>query len=99
MELYNGRLIAYSLGNFATYGGMSVAGESGYAPLLSVQLAPDGSFSQGMIHSFLQRPLSGPRPDPKRRALRLMERLSAEDFPDSPLSFGAGGEVTVKREE
>ena len=96
VELHRGRLIAYSLGNFATYGGLSVAGESGYAPLLSAELAPDGSFMSGSIHSFLQKPLSGPRPDPKRRALRLMRRLSAADFPGSPLVFGPQGEITIK---
>jgi hypothetical protein len=99
LELYRGRLIAYSLGNFATYGGVSVTGESGYAPLLSVELARDGSFVKGAVRSFLQRPYSGPSPDPKRRALRLMQKLSAEDFPGSPLAFSPSGEVTIRREE
>ena len=97
LELYRGRLIAYSLGNFATYGGVSVAGESGYAPILTAQLAPDGTFLKGAIRSFAQRPFSGPAPDRSGRALQLMRRLSAEDFPDSPLSFGAAGEITIDR--
>jgi poly-gamma-glutamate capsule biosynthesis protein CapA/YwtB (metallophosphatase superfamily) len=96
LELYRGRLVAYSLGNFATYGGVSVLRESGYAPLLTTELAPDGSFVSGSIHSFLQKPFSGPRRDAKRRAQRLMQRLSAEDFPDSPLVFGASGEIMPK---
>jgi hypothetical protein len=96
LELYQGRLVAYSLGNFATYGGVSVVGESGYAPILTVNLAPDGSFLKGAIHSFLQRPASPPVPDPKQRALKLIKRLSAEDFPASGLSFGPTGEVSVR---
>ena len=96
LELYRGRLIAYSLGNFATFGGVSVARESGYAPLLTVELAPDGSFLRGAIHSFLQGELTGPRPDAKRRALRLMQRLSAADFPNSPLAFGPAGEISAR---
>jgi len=96
LELYRGRLIAYSLGNFATYSGVSIVGESGYAPILTAELAPDGAFLKGAIHSFVQKPSAGPSPDSRRRALHLMQRLSAEDFPDSPLCFGAGGEVTVK---
>ena len=95
LELYRGRLIAYSLGNFATFGGVSVVGESGYAPILTARLAPDGSFLGGAIKSFLQRPLTPPKPDPKGRALGLMRRLSAQDFPDSQLSFGKGGEITI----
>ncbi|WP_239027521.1 CapA family protein [Geomonas diazotrophica] len=97
LELYRGRLIAYSLGNFATYGGVSVAGESGYAPLLTVELAADGSFVGGSIDSFRQFRYTGPKPDPKRRALRLMRMLSAADFPESPLVFGEGGRITVKK--
>lgn len=98
LELYRGRLIAYSLGNFATYGGVSVAGESGYAPLLTVELDADGSFAGANVDSFRQFPYTGPRPDPKRRALRLMRRLSAEDFPDSPLVFGERGRIGVRKE-
>lgn len=97
LELYKGRLIAYSLGNFATYGGVSVAGASGLAPLLTVRLGTDGAFKKGEIRSFLQRRLAGPVPDPRRRAARLMKRLSVEDFPGSPLAIGPGGEITVRR--
>jgi hypothetical protein len=96
LELYRGRLIAYSLGNFATYGGVSVTAESGYAPLLMAQLAPDGSFVGGSIRSFLQKPCSGPRPDPKRRAFGLMKRLSAADFPDSAPIFAPSGDITPR---
>lgn len=96
LELYRGRLIAYSLGNFATYGGVSVVGESGVAPLLSVELARDGSFAGGAVHSFRQRPYTGPRNDPDRRAQRLMQRLSAEDFPRSPLVIRENGEISKK---
>ena len=38
MELYRDRLVAYSLGNFATYYGVSVAGVAGVAPLLVADL-------------------------------------------------------------
>ncbi|MCM0084117.1 CapA family protein [Geomonas sp. Red32] len=93
LELYRGRLIAYSLGNFATFSGVNVAGENGYAPLLSVELAADGSFKGGEIHSFLQRRKTGPHLDPKQRALRLMKRLTAEDFPDGKLDFLDSGEL------
>jgi len=96
LELYHGRLIAYSLGNFATFGGVSVVGESGYAPILTAELAPDGSFLKGAVHSFIQEPHSAPRPDRRLRAGRLMQRLSAADFPDSGLSFGEAGQITIK---
>jgi len=97
LELYRGRLIAYSLGNFATYSGVNVSGASGYAPLLTVELDGDGAFRSGMMHSFQQHPRSGPQPDPGRHALKLMQRLTAADFPDSGLLFGEGGEIVRTR--
>lgn len=81
LEVYNGRLIAYSLGNFCTYGGMNLSGESGLAPLLWAELAPDGSLLDFRIHSFIQHRPGGPLADPQEGAARLMERLSREDFP------------------
>lgn len=96
LELYRDRLIAYSLGNFATYGGVNVSRESGYAPLLTVRMDRDGTFLSGSLDSFRQLPFTAPAPDPKARALRLMRRLSAEDFPLSPLLFGDNGEITRK---
>lgn len=104
MELYRGRLVAYSLGNFCTYGGINVSRENGYAPLLIVKLDRTGAFTGGKIVSFLQEPLRGPRLDRKQRAFGLMRALTGTDFPDSGLSFAEGGEFypsnrtkTVKR--
>ncbi|HJV64752.1 MAG TPA: CapA family protein [Geomonas sp.] len=96
LELYRGRLVAYSLGNFATYGGVNVAGENGYAPLLTVNLAADGSFRGGSLRSFQQRRLAGPRLDPQQHALHLMQRLTVEDFPGSGIAFGESGELSLK---
>lgn len=86
LEIHQGRLIAYSLGNFCTYLGMSLTAESGYAPLLWVELGPRGEFLRGQIHSFIQYRPGGPRKDEEHRAAALMRTLSLEDFPaSSPL--------------
>src|SRR5258707_7323636 len=47
MEVYKGKLIAYSLGNFATYGAINVSGVSGLSAVLKARLAADGSFLGG----------------------------------------------------
>ena len=49
VEVYRGRLIAYSLGNFATYGRFTIRGATALAPLLEVELGPDGAFEAGRI--------------------------------------------------
>lgn len=94
MEHYRNRLIAYSLGNFATYYGISVSGIKGIAPVLTVTLDETGRFIEGRIHSTVQRRPGGPRPDPEQRALALIERLSREDFRDPGLEFENSGRLT-----
>jgi hypothetical protein len=80
MEVYRGRLIAYSLGNFATYGRFDLDGPMGVSLVLLARLAPDGEFLGGKLVPARQAGAGGPRLDPKRRALRLVRRLSKKDF-------------------
>ncbi|MDR9435737.1 MAG: CapA family protein [Thiohalophilus sp.] len=91
MELYRGRLIAYSLGNFATYLGMNVRGVNGLAPLLEAQLAANGRFVQGRIHAFVQQRPRGPVRDAQQQVVRLMARLSADDIARPSLAFDRHG--------
>lgn len=86
IEVYKKRLIAYSLGNFCTYGGMSLGGEMGYAPILWVELNKKGEFIRGRIYSFVQAGRGGPKRDEEGKAWNLIRKLSEEDFPEtSPL--------------
>ncbi len=94
MERYNDRLIAYSLGNFATYYGISVAGIKGVAPILIATLDEEGRFVEGKIISTRQLRPAGPSPDPEDRALNLIRGLSIEDFGNPGLTFHPDGRVT-----
>lgn len=87
LEVYRDRLIAYSLGNFATHWGISVAGNNGLAPILEVTLDPAGMFVEGRVLSAVQRRPDGVFPDPEQRALKLMRRLTQEDFDGGQLVF------------
>ncbi|MGB5588409.1 MAG: CapA family protein [Gammaproteobacteria bacterium] len=91
MEIFQGRLIAYSLGNFATYYGIRVTGDNGLAPLLMVELAADGSLISGRIQSFRQRRPAGPVVDPAQEAAQVIEALSLSNFPASAPGFGEDG--------
>ena len=93
MELYKGRLIAYSLGNFATYYGISVAGNKGVAPILLATLDAEGRFIEGEIVSTVQIRPDGPSIDDQQRALKLMRDLSQEDFDDPGLVFQPDGKL------
>ncbi|MEQ8207678.1 MAG: CapA family protein [Woeseia sp.] len=93
MELYKDRLIAYSLGNFATYYGISVSGLKGVAPILQAELNYQGRFLEGRIHSTVQVRPGGPRPDPTQKALQVIRELSAADLAGSGLVFSDDGRL------
>lgn len=93
MELYGDRLIAYSLGNFATYYGISVDGLKGIAPILQVTLDGEGRFLEGQIYSTVQRRPEGPRRDESRRAFELIRDLSVQDFVTPGIRFLENGRI------
>lgn len=94
MEVYKDRLIAYSLGNFATYYGISVVGDKGVAPILVTKLDQDGRFVSGQVHSTRQIRPAGPSFDPQNRALYLLRTLSRQDFGSPGIRFGADGRIS-----
>lgn len=91
LEVYQGHLIAYSLGNFLTYWGISVQGEKGLAPILDVTVDRYGHLVHGRIHSLVQRRPLGPVLDSRGEAVTMMRQLTALDFPDGRLLIDAGG--------
>ncbi|HET7824186.1 MAG TPA: CapA family protein [Anaeromyxobacter sp.] len=93
MELYRGRLVAYSLGNFATYGGFNLSGPNGLSAILAVRLAPDGAFLGGRIVPARQERPGGPHLDPAGAILPVVRRLSEEDFGASAARIGDDGSI------
>lgn len=93
-ELYRDRFIAYSLGNFNTYGAFNVRGANGYAPLLQLTLKADGEFVSANVISGIQTKERGLRLDPQNRAYQELKRLSQLDFPESPLQFDHDGRIS-----
>lgn len=96
LELYNDRLIIYSLGNFCTPYRINLKGISGHAPVVAVTVNPDGSFSSGRIHSFIQIPGKGPRLDLSNSVAKHMKALSQSDFPLSPLTILNDGRLIME---
>ncbi len=80
IEFYRGRPIAYSLGNFATYRGFSLAGPLGITAVLQLEFAGTGEFVRGRLIPMYQSRGEGPAPDPRRRAIALVRSLSESDF-------------------
>jgi hypothetical protein len=80
MEWYRGRLIAYSLGNFAGYRVLSTAGVLGVGAILHVALRPDGSWADGSLTATRMINRGLPAVDPAREAFGLVDRLSVADL-------------------
>lgn len=80
MEVYKDRLIAYSLGNFATYGWFRLEAETALTAILEVELDKDGKFIGGKIHSGKQEGRGIPVLDPSGEAIRKIRSLSQTDF-------------------
>ncbi len=97
VELYKDRFIAYSLGNFCTYGRFNLRGEAGIAPLMKVYTDERGRFIRAEIVPIYQTKTTGPRIDPQKRAIQSIRRLTAADFPLTPLEITEEG-VIVKKE-
>ena len=93
MEFYRGRLIAYSLGNFATYRGFNLAGPLGITGVLQLEFGQDRALRNARLVPMLQPPRQGPVPDPDGTALYLVRRLSAEDFGPTAAVITDGGEI------
>jgi poly-gamma-glutamate capsule biosynthesis protein CapA/YwtB (metallophosphatase superfamily) len=91
VEIYHDRLVAYSLGNFATYYGISVEGIRGIAPILQVTLDDDGKFVAGKIEPTTQIRPAGPAIDPEKKVITLMRDLTVAAFPDGLLTIAEDG--------
>lgn len=94
VEVYRGRFIAYSLGNFWTYGRFNMAGAAGIAPVVDLRLAADGRLLEAKIHSTRLAGRGVPQIDESGAALRLIEALTNQDFPESRLKFAPDGTIS-----
>jgi hypothetical protein len=80
MEWYKGRLIAYSLGNFAGYGVFSLGGPLSVGGILRVTLSGDGRFETGVLVPTQLVGKGVPALDPAERAHGMVRGLSRADF-------------------
>lgn len=97
MEFYRDRLIAYSLGNFATYRGFNLTGPLGITGVLQLEFAGDRTLQAARLIPMKQLPRQGPAPDPDGTAIHLVRRLSAEDFGPTAAVVTESGEIFPPR--
>ena len=94
VEVYKGRFIAYSLGNFWTYGSFNLRDENGHAPIADIRVAKDGALQSARIVSARQDKPGGPYLDSSHAAARQIAMLTARDFPETGVTVSPDGEIS-----
>ena len=93
IEWYNGRLIAYSMGNFAWYRVLTSTGVQGIGGILKVTLRQDGSWVRGSLVPTRMVNRGLPAIDPQREALTLVRGLSTQDLGPAACPITPDGEL------
>jgi poly-gamma-glutamate capsule biosynthesis protein CapA/YwtB (metallophosphatase superfamily) len=91
MEIYKGKLIAYSLGNFLTYGRFNIQGPSGVSLVLKVSIDMEtGNFAGGEIVPVELLDRGIPYLDPEKKSVTMIRDLTAS-LPGPGLVIGEDG--------
>lgn len=93
VELYNNRFIAYSAGNFCTYGGINVRGVNGLAPIFKVSTNRKGEFIKAHIFPTYQLSHTYVHLDKSAQVTKVIRDLTKQDFPDTKLTIDLSGEI------
>ena len=94
MEWYKGRLIAYSLGNFAGYKVFALGGPLSLSGILRVTLRGDGGFDSGTLVPTRLVGEGVPALDPAESAHGIVRTLSREDFGGRGVKVSPNGNLT-----
>lgn len=98
IDVYKGKFITYSMGNFATYSSISIKGPLGLSAVYRLKYhVPTGTFISGdIISTYQQKPHTpGPHIDTTEyKAYNLIQSLTTEDFPEPTIKFEKGGHIT-----
>ncbi|MFT7519214.1 MAG: hypothetical protein ACI9MC_001354 [Kiritimatiellia bacterium] len=96
LELIDGHLVAYSLGNFGTFKRFNISGHLGTTLVLEVELDHQGKLIRGKVLPVKLMGQGVPEPDPKGTAIALLRDLTNADFPNSGPTIGQDGTFAPK---
>lgn len=99
MELYKGKLIAYSLGNFLGYKTFSTTAEKGDSLILEAKINQDGDFVSGKIDSIQLDKTGIPQVDKYGQTIDLVRSLTLRSFPNTKISISQKGEVNFSGQD
>jgi poly-gamma-glutamate capsule biosynthesis protein CapA/YwtB (metallophosphatase superfamily) len=91
MEVVDGRLVLYSLGNFGTYDRFNLSGHLGTTAVVEVELDHEGKLVRGKLLPVRQVGNGIPEVDPEGRSIALVRDLTRTDFPGTGPIIGQDG--------
>ena len=95
MEWYKNHLIAYSLGDFASYNNFSTYSIMGISGILRVQLSASGQYISGSWASTVLAGQGQPAMDPANQSASLISQLSRSDFGANGVTVAANGTLVL----
>jgi len=85
VEVYKGKFIAYSLGNFYTYEFFSTSYPNNISAIMKIWISlKDGNFVKVSVLPLKQNERGVPQIDESKTAIKLLEKLSIEDLSYKP---------------
>lgn len=98
IELYKDKIIAYSLGNFCTYGKFGLSGALGLAPLFKIYINKKGDFVKGRIFPVKQVKRGIPVIDDSYSIVSIIQKLTKQDFPETKIVIYDDGKIEKSSE-
>ncbi len=95
IEQYQGKLIAYSLGNFSYANAFASYGTLKTSAMIEITFDRQASLVSGRIFPFEIDKYGAPNPDLNNTAISLINDLSKSDFNQGPI-LNSGGEIILK---
>jgi poly-gamma-glutamate capsule biosynthesis protein CapA/YwtB (metallophosphatase superfamily) len=95
MEIYQDKLIAYSLGNFLGYRTLSTKAQSGYSMILEVKFNQQGNLVSGKIIPVRMNRKGIPYIDQSFRTVGLVRYLNRKAFPGKQVKINRLGELVI----
>lgn len=96
IECYRRAIIAYSLGNFASWRTLSTQGVLGLSGVLQIRVTPTGRFDGGRLYPTRSTGPGLPVRDTRRASVKLVRRLSRQDFGRRACPMSAAGRITPR---
>ncbi|OKH53264.1 metallophosphatase [Calothrix sp. HK-06] len=99
MEVYKGKFIAYSLGNFLGYKTFSTTAEKGDSLILEAKINQDGDFVSAKIDSIQLDKTGIPQVDKYGKTIDLVKSLTKRSFPNTKISISQKGEISFSEQD